>query len=180
MRVFGRRPFALVLLVLSGCAIGGGLASSDVPPGAPLSDGGAAESSVASDSASHDGENDAAVFDGDSGGDVGTDVGTDAVSPASVCAAGMTQLGEYATWWGKVNVQRPSGGAWSVDSDCSSGADHTTIAYCQRLWPATTVQVDLSAVTPEMKPFTSGGGAAPACGGLALFAGQHQFVCCAP
>jgi hypothetical protein len=176
MRAFGRTPFALVLLILSGCAIGGGLASSDVPSSAPIGDGGAAES--APGSASHAGENDAAVLDG--GGDLGTNAGTDAASPASVCAAGMTQLGEYATWWGKVNVQRPSGGAWSVDSDCSSGADHTTIAYCQRLWPATTVQVALSAVTPETKPFTSGGGAAPGCGGLALSAGQHQFVCCAP
>jgi hypothetical protein len=100
---------------------------------------------------------------------------------SAACGAGFVQVGEYATWYGKVNVHRAgSSGTWSVDTDCTSGADVNTVAYCQKFWPATTTQTQLAAVTADNKPFTSGGGVSPACGGVALHPGQSQFVCCAP
>ena len=96
------------------------------------------------------------------------------------CPSGYTQLGAYATWYGKVNVHRATGGTWLVDTDCTSGADVNTVAYCKKFWPASIMQVQLAAVSPDPKPFTSGGGSAPACGGLALSAGQLEMACCAP
>ena len=99
---------------------------------------------------------------------------------SGTCAAGSTQIGEYATWYGKVNVHRETGGTWLVDTDCSSGADVNTVAYCKKFWPTSVTQIQLAVVSPEAKPFTSGGGSAPACGGVALSPGQVQFACCAP
>jgi hypothetical protein len=99
---------------------------------------------------------------------------------SAACGAGFVELGEYATWYGKVNVHRATGGAWVVDTDCSSGADVNTVSYCQKLWPTATKQAPLAAVTSDTKPFTSGGGVSPACGGVALYPGQNQFACCAP
>jgi len=105
----------------------------------------------------------------------------DSSTTSAACGAGFVQLGEYATWYGKVNVHRAgTSGTWSVDTDCTSGADVNTVAYCQKFWPSTTKQAQLAAVTADNKPFTSGGGVSPACGGVALHPGQSQFVCCAP
>lgn len=101
-------------------------------------------------------------------------------SITAACGAGSLQLGEYATWYGKVNVHRATGGTWLVDTDCSSGADVNTVSYCRKFWPTTAKQVQLGAVTSDAKPFTSGGGVSPTCGGVALSPGQSQFVCCAP
>lgn len=108
------------------------------------------------------------------------DAGDAAVISQGSCTVGLKQVGEYATWSGKVNVHRSTGGAWSVDSDCSSGANINTVTYCQKFWPGATTQVHLMTVTPEQKPFTQGGGTAPTCGGLAMFQGLDQFACCAP
>ncbi len=105
----------------------------------------------------------------------------DSSTTSAACGAGFVQLGEYATWYGKVNVHRAgTSGTWSVDTDCTSGADVNTVAYCQKFWPSTTKQAQLAAVTADNKPFTSGGGVSPACGGVALHPGQSQLVCCAP
>ena len=105
----------------------------------------------------------------------------DSSTTSAACGTGFVQIGEYATWYGKVNVHRAgSSGTWTVDTDCSSGADVNTVAYCQKFWPSTTKQAQLAAVTADNKPFTSGGGVSPACGGVALYPGQSQFVCCAP
>lgn len=105
----------------------------------------------------------------------------DSSTTSAACGTGFVQLGEYATWYGKVNVHRAgTSGTWSVDTDCTSGADVNTVAYCQKFWPSTTKQAQLAAVTADNKPFTSGGGVSPACGGVALHPGQSQFVCCAP
>ena len=67
-----------------------------------------------------------------------------------------------------------------MDTDCSSGADVNTVSYCQKFWPTTTKQVQLASVSSDAKPFTSGGGVSPTCGGVALYPGQNQFACCAP
>jgi hypothetical protein len=106
----------------------------------------------------------------------------DTSTTSGACGAGFVQIGEYATWQGKVNVHRATGGTWSVDTDCTSGADVNTVGYCQKFWPTTTKQVQLGAVTPDTKPFTSGGGVSPSCGGVAPpgYPGQSQFACCAP
>ena len=121
-----------------------------------------------------------AASDDASSTDASVDAKTTVDAATGACAAGSTQLGEYATWYGKVNVHRATGGTWLVDTDCSSGADINTVAYCTKFWPASVTQVQLASVTPDAKPFTSGGGSAPACGGIALSAGQMQFACCAP
>jgi len=113
--------------------------------------------------------------------DAAMDSGSDAAPPvAGACGISSIQLGEYATWFGKVNLHRVTGGGWLVDVDCSSGANINTVTYCQKFWPTTTRQVQLAAPTPDLKPFTSGGGVAPACGGIAPYAGQAQFACCTP
>jgi len=111
--------------------------------------------------------------------DATKDSGPD-TSTSGACGAGSAQLGEYATWGGKVNVHRATGGSWSVDTDCSSGANLNTVTYCQKFWPATTRQVQLASVSADAKPFTSGGGSSPTCGGVALSVGQNQFACCVP
>ncbi len=111
----------------------------------------------------------------------GADAALDsALPPTAACGPGFVQIGEYATWYGKVNVHRASGASWLIDADCASGADINTVAYCQKFWPTTTKQAPLAVVTPDNKPFTSGGGSSPACGGVALSPGQNQFACCAP
>ena len=122
---------------------------------------------------------------GDAAADSSVDATTDAkpavdAAVTGACPSGYTQLGAYATWYGKVNVHRATGGTWLVDTDCTSGADVNTVAYCKKFWPASIMQVQLAAVSPDPKPFTSGGGSAPACGGLALSAGQLEMACCAP
>lgn len=126
---------------------------------ASVTDSGAADADAAADA------NDSSVVD--SGG-------------TTACGAGFVQRGEYATWFGKVNLHRATGGAWLTDSDCSSGANVNTVAYCQKFWPGTTKQVQLAAVTADNKPFTSGGGTSPSCGGVAMYPGQAQFACCGP
>jgi hypothetical protein len=121
--------------------------------------------------------------DGASDGAAATDAAVvpDSSTTSAACGAGFVQIGEYATWYGKVNVHRVgSSGTWTVDTDCSSGADVNTVAYCQKFWPTATKQAQLAAVSADNKPFTSGGGVSPACGGVALYPGQNQFACCAP
>jgi hypothetical protein len=118
--------------------------------------------------------------DAASNADAADAAATPDATTSAACGSGFVQLGEYATWYGKVNVHRATGGAWVVDTDCSSGADVNTVSYCQKFWPTTTKQAQLAAVTSDTKPFTSGGGASPACGGIALYPGQNQFACCAP
>ena len=121
------------------------------------------------DASTADAARDASAADADAGSSV-----------QGACAMGQKEVGQYGTWGGKVNVHKPTGGVWSVDSDCSSGAGINTVVYCQKFWPNTAVQVHLPMVTPELKPFTRGGGTAPACGGIEPLAGIDQFVCCAP
>ena len=114
------------------------------------------------------------------GGDADADAAeADADAAVVQCEGGLKELGEYTTWFGKVNIHRASGGSWLTDNDCASGADINTVAYCRKFWPSTVVQVHFSP-TAELKPFTSGGGAAPTCGGVAPYPGEDQFACCAP
>ena len=96
------------------------------------------------------------------------------------CGLGDIQLGEFATWVGKVNVHRPTGGVWEVDADCATGGGTNTLEYCKKFWPSATGLVHLNAVTPENKPFTQAGGQAPTCGGLWLQPGVDQYSCCRP
>ncbi len=120
------------------------------------------------------------AFDGYDGAQAadGSDASTDDGSTAPTCGDGGVALGQYATWQGKVNVHRTLGLQWAVDTDCSSGANNNTVAYCKKYWPTTTVQVPFTTVSSEQKPFTAGGGAAPTCGGVYPFEGQLQFLCC--
>ncbi len=162
-------------LVAAACATG--TTTADETDDVPLNEAGADESSThvapAADAASHEGS-DGATSDAASDASAIPDASTTA------CGSGSVELGEYATWSGKVNVHRAAAGAWLVDDDCTSGADHNTVSYCQKYWPSTTRQVQLGAVTSDAKPFTSGNGVSPACGGVALDPGQKQFACCAP
>jgi hypothetical protein len=131
--------------------------------------------------------NDATNADANAGGDAtlqdanNTDASAPDASAPPPCGLGEpAALGEYATWQGKVNVHRTTGGAWSVDSDCSSGAGNNTIVYCRKFWPQT-ARIVTMATTPELKPFTSGGGVAPVCGTvypLGINAAVTQYACC--
>lgn len=127
--------------------------------------------------------NDAAV-DQDSGvgpSDAATADAADAfVSQQGACGVGQKEVGQFATWGGKVNVHKSTGGTWAVDNDCSSGSNVNTVTYCQKFWSNATAIIKLAAVTPDTKPFTQGGGSPPNCGGLAPLAGVDQFACCAP
>ena len=151
---------------------------------APVSDDASLDSKAPGKDASgddaRDAANDSEAVDATSDAPPG-DASNGSVNPQQgACAAGMKQVGEYATWGGKVNVHKSAGGIWSVDSDCSSGANVNTVAYCQKFWPAVVTQVQLPMVTPVDKPFTQGGGVPPNCGGLAPHNGVTQFACCAP
>ena len=139
---------------------------------------------VTADDAGKDVSLDQAADAKDSGPDVlAHDAGADARDAATpvqgACAQGKIQVGEFATWSGKVNVHHVTQGAWEVDSDCSSGALDNDLAYCQKFWPAAT---DLVAVTvsSDLKPFASADGTAPTCGGVASAVGKEQFACCTP
>lgn len=43
-----------------------------------------------------------------------------------------------AYFQGKVNLHRDSGGSWTKDADCSSGAQIDPLTYCKKFYPATT------------------------------------------
>jgi hypothetical protein len=151
---------------------------SRLPPGNDASSAAPDGAAYPADAAyAADGADAASSADAGDAGDAAT--APDATTSAA-CGSGFVQLGEYATWYGKVNVHRATGGAWVVDADCSSGADVNDVSYCQKFWPSATKQTQLAAVTSDTKPFTSGGGVSPACGGIALHPGQNQFACCAP
>ena len=96
-----------------------------------------------------------------------------------MCIRDSYEVGQYATWGGKVNVHRAPGGAWEVDSDCITGANANTVDYCREFWPVASTQIALAQTSPEDKPFTAAGGAAPTCGGVFPGRGQAQYVCCA-
>jgi hypothetical protein len=156
-----------------------GASSTRLPPGNDASTTAADPdaTSAADASSSADGAADGAT----DGAATDAAVVPDSSTTSAACGAGFVQIGEYATWYGKVNVHRAgASGTWTVDTDCTSGADVNTVAYCQKFWPTTTKQAQLAAVTADNKPFTSGGGASPACGGVAPYPGQNQFACCAP
>jgi hypothetical protein len=113
------------------------------------------------------------------GGTRDADAGeADADASINHCDGGH-EIGEYATWFGKVNLHRAPGGVWLSDDDCTSGATVNTVAYCQKFWPTTLTQYSYPA-TVEPKPFASGGGAPPTCGGVDRFKGEIQYACCGP
>lgn len=143
-------------------------AASDATADASQVDSGS--DSSASDADASDASDAQAVSDAADAADAGPTLGA--------CGTGMFELGEYGTYLGKVNVHRPTGGAWSVDSDCSSGGNNNTVAYCQKFWPTASSQVSVPVV--GNKPYTAGGGTAPTCGGVYNEVGQAQYACCAP
>lgn len=106
--------------------------------------------------------------------DAATDA-ADASLPSDGCPPGQVKVGEYATWFGKVNIYRPVGGAWTNDPGCDAGADVNTLAYCQELWPQSVSQQQLPEVTPEAKPFSPAG-----CTATEMHPGEAQYLCCAP
>ncbi|WNG44831.1 hypothetical protein F0U60_12560 [Archangium minus] len=58
-------------------------------------------------------------------------------------------LGRISRWCGKVNIHQNAGGAWSADSDCSSGCNLGGVEYCQKFWPNATA---IRPVTVSAKP----------------------------
>ncbi len=53
-----------------------------------------------------------------------------------------------AYWSGKVNAHLDSGGTWTKDTDCTSGAGIDPLTYCQKFYPTTT-SVTSVAVSPK-------------------------------
>jgi hypothetical protein len=86
-------------------------------------------------------------------------------------------LGHIATWWGKVNLHTSCTWDWTTDPDCTTGADVHGLAYCKKFYPSAQQVTQLSAVSPEVKPFFNAG-----CASQAPYAGQAEYVCfmCVP
>jgi hypothetical protein len=60
-------------------------------------------------------------------------------------------------WQGKVNLHRDSGGSWTKDSDCTSGAGIDPLVYCKKFYPATTSVTSVPVTTkPELSWNTAG------------------------
>lgn len=166
------RRASLVACLLVGACSDFSTSSGSAEAGAD----GASPDASATDSAAEDAL-DATPFDASDARDDVLDA-TDPFGPLQ-CPATKVQVGEFATWGGKVNVHRSAGGAWAVDADCTSGATNNTLLYCQKFWPTSEQIVHLTAPTAMLKPFTEGGGVAPACGNIHDNPGVDQWACCA-
>jgi hypothetical protein len=60
-------------------------------------------------------------------------------------------------WQGKVNLHRDSGGNWTKDSDCTSGAGVDPLTYCKKFYPATTSVTSVPVTTkPDLLWNTAG------------------------
>ena len=75
-------------------------------------------------------------------------------------------------WWGKVNAHRDSGGTWTKDADCTSGASINPLTYCKKFYPSTTsvTSVALSA-KPALLWNTAG------CGQQYTSSGVQEWTC---
>ncbi len=89
---------------------------------------------------------------------------------------GEVVVGQFARHCGTVNVHTTASG-WAVDDDCTSGCNVGGLSYCTKFYPSTDRVVGVP-VSSDPKPFTAGGGTAPACGGSFPGVGQSQFACC--
>jgi hypothetical protein len=92
-----------------------------------------------------------------------------------LCGAGFRAVGEYATWCGKVNVHTTPDASWRSDSDCTSGCNLNTVAYCKKLWHESSHQVNRESPTAESKTFQDAG-----CSSAYVHTGFNQYICCAP
>ncbi|QRN98969.1 hypothetical protein JRI60_08050 [Archangium violaceum] len=54
------------------------------------------------------------------------------------CLGAPRVVGRFSRWCGKVNSHQSTGGAWTPDSDCTSGCNIGGLSYCQKFWPNTT------------------------------------------
>lgn len=60
-------------------------------------------------------------------------------------------------WQGKVNLHRNSGGAWTKDSDCSSGAGIAPLTYCKKFYPNTTSVTSVPVTTKPAQSWNTAG-----------------------
>ena len=94
-------------------------------------------------------------------------------NPPSICPDGLENLGEFATWFGKVNVYTdPSSGTWMSDADCKSGCNVNDVGYCTKYYPGATEVVEID-VSDVIKPFFNAG-----CKQEYPNPGKKQYACC--
>ncbi|MBK7581522.1 MAG: hypothetical protein IPI67_15095 [Myxococcales bacterium] len=87
------------------------------------------------------------------------------VNPAS-----CKEVGRFATWCGKVNVQKVPGTDWKTDPACSSGCTVGELTYCKSFAPTT---VHVTETDPKgTKLFHNAG-----CAESYPFNGENEFIC---
>lgn len=62
----------------------------------------------------------------------------DSVRPLGQPSTVGAVLGRFARYCGKVNIHQSPNGAWTPDSDCTSGCNIGDLSYCQKFWPSST------------------------------------------
>lgn len=89
-----------------------------------------------------------------------------------VAEQGLPDTPRISYWWGKVNAHRDSGGSWTKDADCTSGANIDPLTYCKKFYPNTTsvTPVALSA-KPALLWNTAG------CGQQYTSNGVNEWTC---
>ncbi|GHG90883.1 hypothetical protein [Comamonas sp. JC664] len=83
-----------------------------------------------------------------------------------------TEYGRIAYWWGKVNLHTTASGAWTHDTDCTSGANLDPLAYCRKYWPHTASVQEVPVTQKPGAPWLSAG-----CRGPTADNGQREFLC---
>lgn|GEM_PF-5656051 len=95
------------------------------------------------------------------------------------CADALTEKGNkggengrIAYWWGKVNLHTTASGAWTHDTDCTSGANLDPLAYCRKFWPFTASVQEVPVTQKPGAPWLSAG-----CTGPTAYNGLREFLC---
>lgn len=77
-----------------------------------------------------------------------------------------------AYWQGKVNLHRDSGGNWTKDADCTSGAGIDPLTYCKKFYPATTSVTSVPVSTKPALLWNTAG-----CGAQYSGDGLQEYTC---
>ena len=119
-----------------------------LPKGSPAASGGTVGGGNGGSRGSVSGSSDAAIDRGsrlEVGAEVGPDQRPDGTADARDAAdradselQAVQGPARISYWQGKVNTRRDSGGTWTYDRDCSSGAEIDPLTYCQKFYPTTT------------------------------------------
>jgi hypothetical protein len=94
-----------------------------------------------------------------------------------ICGLNMTQVGAYSLWCGKVNMHLTAQGAWTHDTDCTSGCNVAGVGYCQKFYPNATAVMQVDQIASGTKDWKNAGCADSAPDGPGI---GGEYACCAP